>query len=906
MSAINDSVVLVFSLPYYPLFKTAHPCLFSTPTASTWKNVASEATKFPILAHLLNLKKLSETALVIHNLDLVSTIVALLNKRAACHTSLDLAANDSNTKFQLIATVQGNQEAVRELKNVVLQGYSPLSYKKIRVEPGNVFTDGSYSALSSVLLEQLTLLASHYCVEISICEYDLSFQLSDALVGSSELNEDGYLYVYIFGSSDMISVAETKAKILLSTLAQCSEVVESVEFPLSLLPLIGGTDLSNFNQLATTTNVDLLLPDVLPHIFTPGTTIEQNQIYISGESQPQVTLAKHMLRSLAIDTAGTITKLYSDEMRVMRGKLELLMLNHQNDLVNLMYHRGVFLQLEPLGTGGVAEYGKIVLQGLSAESIKQAENDIMTLVRKTYRCAFFLNQSAHRSVDADTIAKGIQSTVSRISTSGLNNEINNYQNSISIVYDATNASFEITGDDINVKDAVHQLLSILTPSGHANFSQFIYEVELSAAEKDFIGGKKNGKMIRIMNNLASNVIIKYNPSTNSTFLIELISSNNDYHSLISALQLLEDELPFEYNLNIPEAYHKLMIGSGGLMIQQIMRKYNVFVKFTNSNSINESLSSLSFRREANVMIKCPMKNSKNIIHVEKELLGLVDCYKSDLHYSTYFRLFRNHYRLLLSKREGDNTDVPTSSTIIRKIETTTNTFINFPTSEPSHQIELVEIRGLHRSSEEAARLLCNALPQDYEVKIAYSPKFIETVGEYQNTEFTRNVILPLRLLFDIEVQVFLSPEIDDSSYDAKPANGEIQHSLDSLNPPFHRILLSCYPEKRKNLDDAIEIVVAYLRSSNFLIIEKNEYSNQPIIKGSAATAPFSNATQTKRQRNLHQDPHLDDPRFQPQQQYFAPPVSATFNTPFSPSNLSTLYYKQPGVDTNAAHYYTPR
>ncbi len=74
-----------------------------------------------------------------------------------------------------------------------------------------------------------------------------------------------------------------------------------------------------------------------------------------------------------------------------------------------------------------------------------------------------------------------------------------------------------------------------------------YQIELPLKEKDFIAGKKNGKIIKIMN--MSSVLIKLLPFTDYNFIVEL--SCIDLLDSVSALVLFEDELPTTQTFNVP-------------------------------------------------------------------------------------------------------------------------------------------------------------------------------------------------------------------------------------------------------------------------------------------------------------------------------------------------------------------
>lgn len=77
----------------------------------------------------------------------------------------------------------------------------------------------------------------------------------------------------------------------------------------------------------------------------------------------------------------------------------------------------------------------------------------------------------------------------------------------------------------------------------------------------------------------SNVKIKFETFNDYNFLIDLSGTAS---AALAGLPLLQEELPAEMSFHIPEPYHKRIIGVGGKNIQRIMKKYGVYVKFSNA------------------------------------------------------------------------------------------------------------------------------------------------------------------------------------------------------------------------------------------------------------------------------------------------------------------------------------
>lgn len=148
-------------------------------------------------------------------------------------------------------------------------------------------------------------------------------------------------------------------------------------------------------------------------------------------------------------------------------------------------------------------------------------------------------------------------------------------------------SFTITGSDESVKAAL-MVISQIKFAVHAPY-QIRVRLELANEHKEFVSGKKNGKINKIMGQ--SSVQIMFDNFKDYTFNIEVIGQT--YDSLKQGLTLVEQEMPASISFHVPDQYHKRIIGIGGQHIQRIMKKHSVFVKFCNAMERGESSRSYS-------------------------------------------------------------------------------------------------------------------------------------------------------------------------------------------------------------------------------------------------------------------------------------------------------------------------
>ncbi|GME93219.1 unnamed protein product [[Candida] boidinii] len=371
-----------------------------------------------------------------------------------------------------------------------------------------------------------------------------------------------------------------------------------------------------------------------------------------------------------------------------------------------------------------------------------------------------------------------------------------------ITINQSNYIFQIIGKSENIKNSINILTSFQSIINNNLISEQIsYQIELPNFEKDFIAGKKNGKIIKIMN--MSSVSIKILPFNDYSLIIK-INCNNLIDSILG-LGLFEDELPKILTFNVPESFHRQIIGVGGQTIQTIMRKFNVFIKFSNSFELNENSNNnnndensnnnnsqqllnysnfqQSFIRKNNVVIKCPSKNKDQIILAKLELERLVDKVININYNRSKLKLLNSQWKLLtngLSNLEYYiNKKKPTN--FITELEKYTNTFIKFPLIDDIEFNQLfinLEIFGVDNNSKNCCNELFKLLPYEYTISIDLNDKITneklikiskflknfknildDSIDDSINDEdeisinFLNNIIIPLKLMYNVELLI---------------------------------------------------------------------------------------------------------------------------------------------------------
>jgi hypothetical protein len=201
--------------------------------------------------------------------------------------------------------------------------------------------------------------------------------------------------------------------------------------------------------------------------------------------------------------------------------------------------------------------------------------------------------------------------------------------------------------------------------------------------------------------------IKFETFNDYNFLIDLAGSDT---GALQGLSMLQEELPAEMSFHVPEIYHKRIIGVGGKNIQRIMKKYGVYVKFSNA----EEFASLGgyLDNEDNVVARTPAKNSASLDHLKQAVMEMVIPKDKDFVIETV-SIPRRYHRTLLGEK----------SIFIHDIETKTNSIVRFPNKETASDI--VNIFGPESQVHIAAQMLLDHVPFEAEYRLPHSEQMAQ-------------------------------------------------------------------------------------------------------------------------------------------------------------------------------------
>jgi len=306
-----------------------------------------------------------------------------------------------------------------------------------------------------------------------------------------------------------------------------------------------------------------------------------------------------------------------------------------------------------------------------------------------------------------------------------------------------------------------------------------FQIELASEHRDFISGKKNGKVNKIMK--LANVKIKFETFNDYNFLIDIGGGSDD--SALEGLKMLQEELPAEVSFHVPESYHKRIIGVGGKNIQkvqlpaavlivvhvsarltstsprsrvlQIMKKFGVYVKFSNAEEYAQLGGYTD--NEDNVVARTPAKNAMALEQLKQSVMEMVNPKvrvvsrggplalpgysltpfspaPQDKDYTLEtVSIPRRYHRTLLGEK----------SIFIHDIEGKTNSTVRFPNKETASDV--VTIFGPESQVHIAAAMLLDHVPFEADLHVPYAPDIAAVVATHDYVQLVERLKRDLQI-----------------------------------------------------------------------------------------------------------------------------------------------------------------
>ncbi|KZW02016.1 hypothetical protein EXIGLDRAFT_637795 [Exidia glandulosa HHB12029] len=570
----------------------------------------------------------------------------------------------------------------------------------------------------------------------------------------------------VTGPVDCVEIARLRLLVLLDEMNGLH--AEALEIDQKLHPIIASRKRSVIQSIQQETSTNIYFPNPLHGLMgpklgpmaapsAPGTPQKQdaNVIWITGEFYG-VQRARDMLYQVSAHKAKT--KISADATMIPR-KLDWMLTERAEDLRTFMIDNGTFISFPPVGS----QTSQITVYGDHRVNINRTLRQIMQLSCSFYVASFWLLPMAYNPLMPQTMNANLAQMPSILT------RIANVSGA-ELVFKTS--SFELHGLEAEVIAGINLIFELDIVK---NFHHEIrFTLELANEHRDFISGKKNGKINKITQ--TTNAKVKFETLNDHNFLIEL--AGNDTGTL-AGLYMLQEELPAEISFHVPEVYHKRIIGVGGKSIQKIMKKWGVYVKFSNA----EEFAALGgyHENEDNVVARTPAKNAMNLENLKQSVMEMVPPKDKDYVYEP-LSIPRRYHRTLLGEK----------NIFIHDIETKTNSKVRFPDKENASDI--VVILGPESQVHIAAAMLLDHVPFEAFLLIPPNP---EVPGLCITAEFANTVERIRR-----DYQVNIVPVSRDSS------------EVPSSNPGEHAFKFFCQKSNSDYLSAAREQFEQLLQQYN--------------------------------------------------------------------------------------------
>ncbi|EJT97951.1 cytoplasmic protein [Dacryopinax primogenitus] len=432
--------------------------------------------------------------------------------------------------------------------------------------------------------------------------------------------------------------------------------------------------------------------------MTPA-RVNRNVIWITGEFFG-VQRARDMLFQVSMHKVRSVI---SRDTAMLPRKLDWMLTERMDDLKQIMSDNGAFINFPPVGS----QASLISVYGDNRVCIQRTIRSVMQLACQFYIASFWL---LPMTFDAMVPSQSINPAQMPAVLKRISN-----QSGAEIVFKSN--CFEMHGLEHEVRAAVQIVLELDIVR---NFHHEIrFQIELANDQREFISGKKNGKINKIMK--MANVKIKFETFNDHNFLIDVAGSDQ---GALQGLTMLQEELPAEISFHVPEVYHKRIIGVGGKNIQKIMKKYGVYVKFSNAEEFAQLGGYMD--NEDNVVARTPAKNASNLENLKASVMELVN--PKDKDYTTEtVSIPRRYHRTLL----GDK------AIFIHDIEQKTNSLVRFPDKETASDI--VSIFGPESQVHIAAAMLLEHVPFEADFYVPPSSQLENVAVSADFLAFTERV-----------------------------------------------------------------------------------------------------------------------------------------------------------------------
>ncbi|KAK6346791.1 hypothetical protein TWF696_006900 [Orbilia brochopaga] len=612
-------------------------------------------------------------------------------------------------------SLYGDPDVVLRTRGILLESV-PLKLKCATVDIDVEQVIGEDERFRPEAAQQLERISDYCGVDIFVVHPEPTKGVS-LHAGGSDTSQDTRLKIIIYGDVESVECAKIRVLVMIDDMLGLH--VDSIFLELSLQSLMCGRGRKDIQHVEAVTKTNIYLPTAFPGVFgykpPKATPRHPDIIFITGQPE-MIKQAARMISELVSNC-----KLYVKDVSLSMNKIDFIILERLDMVKKIMAENGSFVQFPSLGAGR----SMMRVQAPDIPPLDRTIKAILNISHQYYNasCWVLLNETALSSM-RPLLPQEVQRLLTEICVfSGADIAFSKF-------------AFEIYGSD----DAVKLALKIISDIRFVkeNRSQIRVKVQVANEHKEFVSGKKNGKINKIMGQ--ADVQILFEPFNEFDFYIDVIGV--DFQASMLGLELVEQELPADISFYIPDRYHKRIIGIGGQHIQSIMRKYSVFVKFSNAmdRDSNGGRDSEEIAVD-NVICRTPARNAASLELVKQEINAMVQQVDSEYVEETVI-IPRLYHRTLIAQGE-----------LLVGIEKKWSCKIRFPGTETASDI--VTISGPEWQVPHAIHELLAHVPETHTLDMAISEKLQDLLS---SSDFKHNVVDRFRMQFGVMVETVLRPK----------------------------------------------------------------------------------------------------------------------------------------------------
>ncbi|KAK3614986.1 hypothetical protein LTR56_017025 [Elasticomyces elasticus] len=605
--------------------------------------------------------------------------------------------------------VSGEADVVHKMRAKIL-GDTPITLRRemIDIDREIVFPQGQDGARRDIL-EHMDDIADKTKADIFLLEAKSRRKDSESASFNTALEKsmDKRLQIHVYGDMESSENAKTRLLIMIDQILQ--RQVDTVRLELSLHTLLSGRHRRNVKLIESGTGTAIYFPPMFPQVFgyvPPGSVPlrGRDEIIITGESMDNILQAKKRLHELVMTT-----KTFVKDVQITTNKVDYILLDRLDKIRKIIEANGSYVVLPPLGNHS----GVLRVQATDILNVERTVREIMGLAGQFYSASWWVTHpdpSQRQPTPSD-----IRAMLPDICINS----------GAEITFEKLN--FHINGSDDSVKAAMSIINTL--PFVKKAQSTLRVKVELANEHKEFVSGKKNGKINKIMSQ--SNVQIVFDGFNEYNFYIDVRGAQ--YEATKNGLDLVELEMPASISFHVPDQYHKRIIGIGGQHIQRIMKKYSVFVKFSNAMDRGGIGKDDDDIKVDNVICRTPARNADNLELVKQEIMDMVE--KVDAEFvSEHVPVDRLYHRELITRMPE-----------IEELEKKWNCKVTFPGTEQAS--DMITVSGPEYQVPQAVDEFLGMVPETHDIEF---PTSDELSAYLRTDEFKHDQLQKLKDQYVVE------------------------------------------------------------------------------------------------------------------------------------------------------------